>query len=247
MNSPYECHDIQVNDLVRATGDCERSLDWRSECRLSIDEPHLLAWIFPPATAAAYCQACSFYDDTSLPALHTSLTAEDDDFQTLPWEDACEDVFSSSQVTCDYGFGNSHEGNCESLAGYDGAMPEQPEAAWSSTGSYTCPKGSSRLFVSRGLQYGSANGGPALDTDMVGEMYPDRTMPRSNPFPYAYNVLPMARPQAPRFECDLYTSSWIRGEGTEREAWCGYCSKWLRLKDSTYWVCQTLPVPIYAS
>ena len=31
------------------------------------------------------------------------------------------------------------------------------------------------------------------------------------------------KPQSPRFDGDLYTSAWIRGEGTEREGWCGFC------------------------
>ena len=38
----------------------------------------------------------------------------------------------------------------------------------------------------------------------------------------------------PRFEGDLYTPRWIRGEGANREGWCGFCSSWYKRKDSAY-------------
>lgn len=40
--------------------------------------------------------------------------------------------------------------------------------------------------------------------------------------------------QKPRFAGDLYTALWVRGEGTERAGWCGFCSTWHKLKDSAY-------------
>ena len=40
--------------------------------------------------------------------------------------------------------------------------------------------------------------------------------------------------QMPRFEGDLYTARWIRGEGADRAGWCGFCRTWLNMKDSTY-------------
>ncbi|KAF2767702.1 hypothetical protein EJ03DRAFT_141323 [Teratosphaeria nubilosa] len=43
------------------------------------------------------------------------------------------------------------------------------------------------------------------------------------------------QPQNPRFEGDLYTAQWTRGDGPDRFGWCGYCSSWWRLKDSAYW------------
>ncbi|KEQ73678.1 hypothetical protein M436DRAFT_44654 [Aureobasidium namibiae CBS 147.97] len=35
----------------------------------------------------------------------------------------------------------------------------------------------------------------------------------------------------------LYMPRWIRGDGKQREGWCGACrpGKWLSLKRSTYW------------
>lgn len=41
--------------------------------------------------------------------------------------------------------------------------------------------------------------------------------------------------QSPRFEGDLYTAPFIKGEGVERAGWCGFCSSWHKLKDSAYW------------
>ena len=40
-----------------------------------------------------------------------------------------------------------------------------------------------------------------------------------------------------RFPSDLYTPRWIRGQGKEREGWCGICKpgKWLILKTSAFW------------
>ncbi|KAH9843379.1 putative conserved fungal protein [Teratosphaeria destructans] len=49
------------------------------------------------------------------------------------------------------------------------------------------------------------------------------------------------QPQNPRFEGDLYTAQWTRGDGPDRLGWCGYCSSWWRLKDSAYWVSQAYP------
>lgn len=41
----------------------------------------------------------------------------------------------------------------------------------------------------------------------------------------------------PRFEGDLYTPKWQRGEGEDREALCPFCAPafWLRTKQSAYW------------
>lgn len=58
---------------------------------------------------------------------------------------------------------------------------------------------------------------------------------RSAPLYAEYD--PTLHQQDPRFDGDLYTASWVRGEGAERAGWCGYCSSWLKLKDSAYWVC----------
>ena len=41
--------------------------------------------------------------------------------------------------------------------------------------------------------------------------------------------------QHPRFDGDLYTAEWIRGEGSDRAGWCGFCSSWHRMKDSAFW------------
>ncbi|KAF1344092.1 hypothetical protein BDV97DRAFT_274326, partial [Delphinella strobiligena] len=34
---------------------------------------------------------------------------------------------------------------------------------------------------------------------------------------------------------DLYVPRWIRGQGKNREAWCGTCDRWFSLKRSAYW------------
>ncbi|KAK2738175.1 hypothetical protein FQN57_007150 [Myotisia sp. PD_48] len=40
-----------------------------------------------------------------------------------------------------------------------------------------------------------------------------------------------------RFENDLYTPRWVRGQGNKREGWCGVCKpgRWLVLKNSAFW------------
>lgn len=40
-----------------------------------------------------------------------------------------------------------------------------------------------------------------------------------------------------RFEGDLYTPRWVRGQGNKREGWCGICEpgRWLVLKNSAFW------------
>jgi len=43
------------------------------------------------------------------------------------------------------------------------------------------------------------------------------------------------RQQPARFEGDLYTPTFVRGDGPTRAGWCAYCSSWLTLKDSAYW------------
>ena len=53
--------------------------------------------------------------------------------------------------------------------------------------------------------------------------------------------------QSLRFEGDLYTAVWVRGEGIERAGWCGFCSSWHKLKDSAFWfVASSLRSPIVA-
>ena len=45
------------------------------------------------------------------------------------------------------------------------------------------------------------------------------------------------REQEQRFENDLYTPKWVRGQGYKREGWCGICrpGRWLVLKNSAFW------------
>lgn len=43
------------------------------------------------------------------------------------------------------------------------------------------------------------------------------------------------RHQLSRFDGDLYTPSYVRGDGPTRAGWCSLCSSWLTLKDSAYW------------
>jgi hypothetical protein len=43
------------------------------------------------------------------------------------------------------------------------------------------------------------------------------------------------RQQPARFEGDLYTPTFVRGDGPTRAGWCTYCSSWFTLKDSAYW------------
>ncbi|GAA5874774.1 hypothetical protein JCM1840_000429 [Sporobolomyces johnsonii] len=44
-----------------------------------------------------------------------------------------------------------------------------------------------------------------------------------------------------RFETDLFTPAWVKGDGQEKEGWCSLCEaekgagKWFKLKDGAYW------------
>lgn len=57
--------------------------------------------------------------------------------------------------------------------------------------------------------------------------------------PPAQDLLPSdplhPRQQPARFEGDLYTPTYVRGDGPTRAGWCAQCSSWLTLKDSAYW------------
>jgi hypothetical protein len=48
---------------------------------------------------------------------------------------------------------------------------------------------------------------------------------------------PTLHAKGPRFEGDLYTPKWQRGEGEDREALCPFCAPafWLKTKQSAYW------------
>lgn len=61
--------------------------------------------------------------------------------------------------------------------------------------------------------------------------------PEIESLPIGYPLMPSPRKQGPRFQGDLYTAPWVRGEGAERSGWCRFCSIWFKLKDSAYWVC----------
>ncbi|OAQ70077.1 hypothetical protein VFPPC_13298 [Pochonia chlamydosporia 170] len=59
---------------------------------------------------------------------------------------------------------------------------------------------------------------------------PEEDMNHSDP-----NMIPYE--QDLRFEGDLYTPKWVRGQGNKREGWCGICKpgRWLVLKNSAFW------------
>jgi hypothetical protein len=52
-----------------------------------------------------------------------------------------------------------------------------------------------------------------------------------------------------RFEGDLYTPRFVRGQGNKREGWCGICKpgRWLVLKNSAYWYDKSFTHGISAS
>lgn len=45
--------------------------------------------------------------------------------------------------------------------------------------------------------------------------------------------------QRPRHDRDYYTPRWVRGNNSLREGWCGFCRRWLLLKNSAYWYDKT--------
>ncbi|GAA5970011.1 hypothetical protein JCM21900_003959 [Sporobolomyces salmonicolor] len=52
---------------------------------------------------------------------------------------------------------------------------------------------------------------------------------------------PTHRRQPLRFETDLFTPAWVKGDGQAKEGWCSLCEaergagKWFKLKDGAYW------------
>ena len=66
------------------------------------------------------------------------------------------------------------------------------------------------------------------------ELFSDMSTPRTNP-PIQSSMIANVQRRNPRFEGDLYTALWVRGEGIERAGWCGFCSSWHKMKDSAYW------------
>ncbi|KAK4638536.1 Meiotic expression up-regulated protein 26 [Fulvia fulva] len=63
----------------------------------------------------------------------------------------------------------------------------------------------------------------------------DNAIARTDPPPQQTSDEAIPRRQNPKFVNDQYTARWVRGDGTEREGWCGLCSSWHKLKDSAYW------------
>lgn len=51
----------------------------------------------------------------------------------------------------------------------------------------------------------------------------------------AANSPSLPRQQPTRWAGDLYTPTYVRGDGSTRAGWCGHCASWLTLKDSAYW------------
>ncbi|KAH8889253.1 hypothetical protein GQ53DRAFT_652784 [Thozetella sp. PMI_491] len=43
--------------------------------------------------------------------------------------------------------------------------------------------------------------------------------------------------QNPRFDGDLYTAKWVRGNESKQEGWCGICKpgRWFLLKTAEFW------------
>lgn len=75
----------------------------------------------------------------------------------------------------------------------------------------------------------------AVAPEFLQALFPSPSLPRRDP-PSLYDDdgQPLQK-QSPRFEHDIYTALWVRGEGVSRAGWCGFCSSWLKLKDSAYW------------
>lgn len=82
---------------------------------------------------------------------------------------------------------------------------------------------------------------PNTTSTPVTTLFPDLSIVQRTEPPYSSSYkLQRGRP---RFEGDLYTALWVRGESTERAGWCGFCSSWRRLKNSTYVSCRSPPNP----
>jgi len=67
-------------------------------------------------------------------------------------------------------------------------------------------------------------------------LFPSLPSKRSGPQLFEANAQPLLKTQDSRFDGDLYTANWVRGDGANREGWCCYCSEWYQLRDSAYWV-----------
>ncbi|KAK3073405.1 hypothetical protein LTR53_005071 [Teratosphaeriaceae sp. CCFEE 6253] len=84
--------------------------------------------------------------------------------------------------------------------------------------------------------------GPGINNDIAKDaVYPYALAVAASMFPslpQELSVPPFSghiQRQKARFEGDLYSATWVCGEGAERAGWCNYCSLWLKLRDSAYW------------
>ena len=83
-----------------------------------------------------------------------------------------------------------------------------------------------------GSSYGEYSERPDLFACLTEEQIPP---PPEDMNPEDPDMIP--HEQALRFEGDLYTPRWVRGQGANREGWCGICKpgRWLVLKNSAFW------------
>jgi hypothetical protein len=124
-----------------------------------------------------------------------------------------------------------------------GPVPPVPSMLFG-TGSFTPPGSHHDHYVAQDPRSlaapndfaGSTSRGRATDPDPPtsatprADCIPDPVLPdppskrRSDP-PQGSGH-PQALRQSPRFDGDEYTAAWVRGEGSEREGWCGTCASW---------------------
>ncbi|KAL1961292.1 hypothetical protein VTO42DRAFT_20 [Malbranchea cinnamomea] len=72
--------------------------------------------------------------------------------------------------------------------------------------------------------------------DLLGPLKEEPSYPPPEDMkPQDPNMVP--KEQELRFQDDLYTPRWVRGQGNKREGWCGICKpgRWLVLKNSAFW------------
>ncbi|OXV07650.1 hypothetical protein Egran_04584 [Elaphomyces granulatus] len=78
--------------------------------------------------------------------------------------------------------------------------------------------------------------GPSSPPDLLGPLREEPIAPPAQDMnPDNPDLVPHEQEQ--RFENDLYTPKWVRGQGYKREGWCGICrpGRWLVLKNSAFW------------
>ena len=234
-----------ADERTNATGNFQGSLGTAS----SSDE-----WLFAhspwPQQSTVYDGSLSGdFDNFNAFATYTTAPgyAYDADVSELSDLNQCQSQSSFSESDFDFEHSNNaHYGGTDcrtnSFSSLSLASPtSEPFYQTSPTSAYVSPSQQHQQLPPQYSQY-SITSTPNASQDYHSSPIPPPPPP---PPPTTTNAPPVQdllpsnpmhpRQQPARFIGDLYTPTWVRGDGATRAGWCTLCSTWHTLKDSAYW------------